>query len=132
MIIDFGTLKIYIELEKGVYSYYDNSGAGKTYLCKILEDYIEYSNSNKILIITYRNVNAEDKYDVIMKYLTENSYDLIIVDRADLFITDEMCEALNNSGAIVLVDIKRASKAESLRDEVCLIDFSLGKIRVYD
>ncbi len=88
------------------------------------------SGHNNILVISYNNVRESG----LAKYLNlirSGSYSLIFVDRADLYFTDELYDALWKSGAIVYLDLKlNLLPIEALGDKY-YIELSNNEVRYY-
>lgn len=130
MILECGNYEIIFDLEPGVYTDSEsNSATGKTYTTKMLKGLIAAGNKN-ILVLSYDTVSSGgiEKY---INIIESNNFDIIFVDRASLYITSELYSALENSGAIVYLDIKENESLDSHYGKECSIEFIKGRIRYY-
>ena len=75
---------------------YDNSGAGKSFLLNVLNKYISLSNSS-VFYRNYNNLTGEIDY----------SADVVILDNADLYLTDEIISCLKTSRCVSVISLHR-------------------------
>lgn len=79
----------------------DLSGTGKTFLFKVLK---EYCREHDISCIYCNYEFADYKKENIINLCKDN--DIVIFDNADLYLTDEILEAVRNPSRLVVVSIK--------------------------
>ena len=89
--------------DTGLFILPDDSSTGKTYLTKLLS----HLDSNDVLVVTY------DKDKDIMnlklnKALNSDTVKLICMDRADLYITNDLLNQIQNKAknCTILIDLK--------------------------
>ena len=95
------SIKIILPDEPGIYNLGMRSGTGKTYLYKSLKQLSSF-NSN-ICAISY-----EDNSDNIIEKLSNNQHTIIMLDRYDLYVTEEIKDTLDaiRKTKVVLVSCK--------------------------
>ncbi len=124
-----GSKRIIFDLEPGIYSAWGESASGKTYTCLLLNALIEIGYKD-ILVITYNTDTANSQSNTI-ELLKNNKYSLIFADRADLYITKELYDLLDNSGAIVYLDCKQSSENCHLCGLDCVMEMTENEIKYY-
>lgn len=104
MYFELNPRSVNIALKNGVYNFDNNSGLGKTYLFSLLQDVNKYQLAN-CCTITYDETQTEQ--DVINK-LNEKKYDIIFLDRFDLYVSYDICNALGKveDNSIIFIDLK--------------------------
>ena len=114
-----------IHLENGVYLFDGNSATGKTRLMELLN---RISDSTYcVLGYTY----SDTRKIALCELLNKNHYEVVLVDRADMYLTQEDLEFLIKYAkeAIVMIDYKGNSlDVEYLED--CYILMTEEKIEV--
>lgn len=99
---------VHVNLENGYYFLGFDGGVGKTYLYNLLSKLGE-AGKLKFCGISYHKAQEEDE---ILKKMRAEKYELIFLDRFDLYVTYEICkevERLENS-TIILLGIKDLNK----------------------
>ena len=79
-----------IELNNGFYVFNGEAASGKTLLCSII-DVARKNNLVKSLVLSY---DISLKESDIINRIREDKYDIIIVDRFDMYISENICKAL--------------------------------------
>ena len=129
--IDRYRVKIYIDLDNGLYIFPDEAATGKTRCGKLLGTYGMYGYKTKYL--TY--VHNSDEYREEIMGLRENYYEVIMLDRCDMsydvFNDDEVIEKLTrlSKSCIVLADCKGKCKLFEIAD-LCFIDMAKEEISI--
>lgn len=80
------------------------------------------------LLPIYRDRTSED----IISYLTKNQYEIVFLDRLDLYITKELCDflAANCHSSIYLLDIKNLNKVDGVGLKYVELVLTKDKIEV--
>lgn len=121
-----GSVLVNIDLSNGVYALDDDGATGKSYLYKLL---LAYSRINqKVLALSY---NADWGVNDYVKVLDRNKYQLVIMDRYDMYCSVEISRVLYSmeEEVIVLVDVKDWNKL-SFCPNMAEVDLEVGRINV--
>lgn len=121
-----GSVLIDIDLSNGVYALDDDGATGKSYLYKLL---LAYSRINqKVLALSY---NANWNVNNYVKVLNQNKYQLVILDRYDMYCSVEISKVLYamEEDVVVLVDVKDWNKL-SFCPNMAEVDLEVGRINV--
>lgn len=117
-------------LTPGVYTDWSgDSATGKTYT-KILLDALIASGETGVLTCTYADLKFAGEEAVINK-IESGSYDVIFIDRANLYMSDRLYAVLKQSGAIVYLDIKSNVKGLKYCGSECYMNFTEEGIVYY-
>lgn len=119
-----GNKSVIIDLKPGIRVTECNSAEGKTYLATLLKAYTSFHPDSGILILEYIDGATTDFY---MSRLRSSAYKLILLDRAIMFLTEELYAELCQLAecAIVLTDIKNLDILNrSFYALECVIDFT--------
>lgn len=119
--ISYG-VDIDIQLDKGVYVFSSYSASGKSYLLFLLD---AIKDDENILTYTYKDYKADVD---LGKLLSNRSYDLVLIDRYDLYL-DKFSNAIVNAGreSLVLIDSKHGLLVEY---DTCDIILAKDKVTV--
>ena len=126
----YQTKKVIFDLPPGVYTADSESAIGKTYSYKLLDGFKSLGDKS-IFLLTFSIASNMREEDIIAK-IHDTSYRVIFLDRADLYLTEDIITTiLSNRTAVIYVDTKSSNKfGFSGRD--CLIDFKEGCITYYE
>ena len=104
----------------GFYLFNRESSAGKTYIAELLKSV----EDQKVLVLTYNR--DRDFMNLAISKLDDTDLELVIVDRADLYMTSELLSKLYkvSSRCPVVVDLKSTSRFDlrSVRAATVLFD----------
>lgn len=79
-----------------------NSGTGKTLLMKAIKLYCLSNN------IQYRHLDYNNKNDTVEQLVSYcNKAQIITIDNADLFISDELLECLCKTAKLIVISLKQ-------------------------
>lgn len=96
-----GVVPIDATLATNVCLFTDMSGAGKTLFFSLLQEYCSASRI-KLLLINSNNYPTDEQ--MLNSYVSlAESYDIIVLDNADLYDVDALMHRLNVSDKLVLV-----------------------------
>ena len=97
------TLDIQIDLEPGIYTFYNDAATGKTRTWKELRQH--QANGSPVATITYNDLLSGL---TIKELLSKPHYDLIFADRYDMYASTEINKEINarRSDTVILVDYK--------------------------
>lgn len=115
-------MRVDISVRKGkIFSIGDDSGKGKTYMCRLLQ-LISTSSQYKgeILCLTYEENRTVDSYVGVIESFNG---EYIVLDRFELYYHDDIVRALREKqNARILVDIKTNYYAKKARAyPVCIL-----------
>lgn len=98
MLYNCNPISIDIRLDPGVYCMGTTSGTGKTYIAKKLK---EMSTVCNVMSYTLTDVNKPES-------VLNNSYDILMFDRADMYMTEELLDKIliDRKSKVVLLDLK--------------------------
>lgn len=125
---NIGGKDINIRLYNGIWVPYSESAMGKTYLMSLLRAYA-VRNKDEIMSITL------DSYKDDLWFVSEINrvkYELIFLDRADLYLTQECANCLIGLNSVVIIDIKNSSNIHGIGINFCEIYFDEKGFEVYD
>lgn len=119
---------IIIDKDPGIYIFAAESGIGKTYMYKLFNNIISFGEN----VFAYSYVD-ECKYRNLETMLKNKKYDVILIDRYDLYYNEEYNKLFEEASkdSIVLVDLKDNDKFISKKEQVCLMDFTEDTIKVH-
>ena len=115
----YNGLLIDIKLFKRITVLLDNSGTGKTFLFSILIGYF-ISNSITYGFLDF-NTNPDNALDVIKAY---NNVEFILLDNADLYMTKELWEYINNAKSYFIISIKGGSNIVFSDISICNVSYT--------
>lgn len=104
MKLRFNDAELNIQLNPGLYRFSGESASGKTMLLTMLRAYSQFDKSVSICAITY----DENLYGLVPTKLKSQDWDIIMLDRLDMYFDSEICKALLElcGKSVVLLDIK--------------------------
>lgn len=129
MKLEYGGYTIDFDLGNKVYTAFPDSAVGKTFTVKLLKN-ISALDRDDILVIDYEYAKHYSS-DQLIELISSRKYSLIFADRADRWCTEEIYEALWNSGAIVYADFKDCNP-DDMSGVYCEIDFTDGSIKYHE
>lgn len=97
-----GVVPLNVVLSTNVCLFLNNSGAGKTLFFSLLQAYCSASQI-KMLLINLKNYPTDEQMLNSYVSLANESYDIIVLDNADLYDVDTFVHRLNASDKLVLV-----------------------------
>jgi hypothetical protein len=83
-----------IKKGNGIFAFRPNGGTGKTYVFSILKQLDKSRLKEKVTAVTYSSDYELLKSNLNVALDDENKYDLIYLDRADLYMTEEIYKKL--------------------------------------
>ena len=92
-------LNIKVNISDRIAVFFDDSATGKTYLFSILRKKL-IMEGKKVIFVNSESMRTKDGSDIIL-----NS-DVVILDNADLYLTDELFERIMKCRALVLLSVK--------------------------
>lgn len=107
-------MTVSIMLKPGIYIYRfgGESAEGKTFLLTMLKAISEMDSSRSICALTY-DKNLEG---IVEKKIVSKDWDIIMLDRLDLYFNNEICQALleKQDESIILINIKNNKPLQKL------------------
>ena len=94
---EYNATRFCIDFEGKINLLEDNSGTGKTFLCTALRSYLADKG------IPCLAINSKIFQHLDFQNLILDGKEVIILDNADLYLTDELLERLKKSTAIVII-----------------------------
>lgn len=127
MIYNIRNIEVNIALEPGIYIFEQNSGTGKSYLCKLLHDLNKIGEN--VLSVTLDEWE-ENKSNIINK-ITSNAYDVIMFDRFGLYADSavDTVKGIDSTKCVVLIETKYKTGGLSGFYE-CSIKFDTERVLV--
>jgi hypothetical protein len=127
-VFDLKPRRIKIDLEPGLYAFEDISATGKTYLMSLFNVLNEKELLSACNITYKRNIS----YESIICEITKQTYDIIFFDRLDLYVTNQLCDAIGNlpKETIVLMDIKDLNLLHKIGVDIAEIELKEDIIEV--
>lgn len=127
-VFDLKPRRIKIDLEPGLYAFEDISATGKTYLMSLFNVLNERELLSSCNITYKRNISSES----IICEITKQTYDIIFFDRLDLYVTNQLCDAIGNlpKETIVLMDIKDLNLLHKIGVDIAEIELKEDIIEV--
>lgn len=102
IITKFNSIDIEANLTGKINILEGNSGTGKTLLMKAIKLYCADNN------ISYRHLDYENRNDTVEQLTSYcNNAQIITIDNADLFISDELLESLCKTAKLIIVSLKQ-------------------------
>lgn len=101
-------IRIHANLTDKVCILFGDSGEGKTFFFTALHD---YCNLNNIKLTHFSSMNMGNA-NSMLQYAA--SSDIIILDNADLYISDELLKGFLKTSKLILISIKDLSKIGSI------------------
>ncbi len=86
------------------------SGTGKTFLFGILIEYLREMGITAVLINSTLLNNLHNDITNIEKSCLDNDVQIVILDNADLYLTQEFLDALLEHGKKVIISLKNESR----------------------
>ena len=125
-----GDKVVRIDLPFGIHAAEDDSAIGKTYLAKLLQAGV-VTGSEEYLVITYFEGISDD---IVVKRLKQKSYSFIVLDRLDLYLSEEIAIALSDirKNSCIFVDLKNWNKTKIFCPNLVEFEFTAGGIRLYE
>lgn len=123
--------KLNIELEPGVYLFSLDSGTGKTYTRRVLNDVARYRDT---LAYSYEDYICGRTLEEELKRVGGNPK-VLLLDRYDIYVNEyhsivNVVNALSES-TIILVDLKNPDRLPFNYDDLAFIDLTEGEIDIY-
>lgn len=111
-LFDIKPRSLYLSINNGCYFLDNEAAIGKTYLGTLLKKLNEADKLSARVITYKKDASSND----IIGCLKKNHYEVVLFDRLDLYITEELCEFLakNCEDSIYLLDIKNLNKVKNL------------------
>ena len=113
-------------LKPGIYRFGGESAEGKTFLLTMLKAISEMDSSRSICALTY-DKNLEG---IVEKKIVSKDWDIIMLDRLDLYF--EICQALleKQDKSIILIDIKNNKLLQKLPSQYVELLLTEDRIEV--
>lgn len=92
-------LNIKVSISDRIAVFFDDSATGKTYLFGILRKKL-IMEGEKVIFVNSESMRTKDGSDIVL-----NS-DVVILDNADLYLTDELFDRIMKCKALVLLSVK--------------------------
>lgn len=121
----YNGIDVEAELNTGINLLSGNSGTGKTLLMQVVELYC-LENRIKYTFLNYRN--RENSIDQLSK-LCEHS-DVIIIDNADLFVTEQLISELKKGSKYILISLKDSTKIDEHNITEFIVHYENMKLRL--
>ena len=86
----YGFLKYNLKFNSSISFISGDSGTGKTFLSEILAKYAKSQNKDNIIVFNYLTPNFKE-------ILLQQKFKFIVIDNADILLTDELKEFVNES-----------------------------------
>ncbi len=87
---------------------FGDSGEGKTFFFTALHD---YCNLNEIKLTHFSSMNMSDM-DSMLQYAA--SSDIVILDNADLYVSDKLLRGLLKTSKLILISVKDLTRIGSI------------------
>ena len=130
MEIIVGNMVVSIELPPGIYATEDDSAVGKTYLARLLQASITAGDMNCLVVTYFAGITT----DLVVKRLREKSYSFVMLDRLDLYLSDDIADALVDlrEDTCIFVDLKNWSMTKAFCPDLVDFEFTERGIRLYE
>ena len=92
-------LQVKVNISDRIVVFFDDSATGKTYLFNLLRKKLVL-DGKKVILVDSRSMRTDDGSDIIF------DADVVILDDADLYLTDELFERILKCKALVLLSVK--------------------------
>lgn len=109
-----------INIKTGISLLSSESGSGKTLLLNLITDYCN-KNHIQYCIINYTNIDQ-------LPELFSNTYEIVLLDNADRYITDEILEKLREISKYAIIVLKDDSKVDTRDTSQYLVHYNNLKI----
>lgn len=126
MVVNVGAIRITIDLKPGVYIMDNESATGKTYLYKLIN--AANASGEKVLALTYNEVMTYS--NVVCDLLGREKYNFIMLDRYDLYASNDILNLVHTLGCPVLIDFK-GRLPFNFSANWCELEFNEEEIRLY-
>lgn len=130
MKINIGSHVVEINLHHGIYATDGDSAEGKTYLFRLLQAAYNAQLMTDSLLITY---NPDLTEEMICKKLLARRYEFIMLDRADMYLTENIVAAMKEAAryTTIFADIKNWMICPGLCPAVCELELTDKGIALY-
>lgn len=125
IVTEFNSINVDVTLNEGVNLLSGDSGTGKTLLMQVVEFYC-LENDIRYAFINYRQ--ARYTFEQIISDC--NGAEMILIDNADLFITEELMKELKKIGKYILISLKDATKIDASNITEFLVHYENRKLRL--
>lgn len=102
---NYNGINIDITLDNKIYKLLDKSGSGKTLLMQAISEYC-LNNSITHTLINYKQANIP-KDNIINSC---RNIDIVMMDNADLYITDDILKEVSKTAKCMLISIKDSDR----------------------
>lgn len=121
--------KVILNVQPGCYVFEPESAIGKTYLGKLISKLSESGELNACYI-TYRKTLSVEK---IIKKLDSGDFDIVFLDRLDLYVSGELCKYLDSTHerTTYLMDLKDTNKIRYFSESYAEISLLEDRLEVY-
>lgn len=109
-----------INIKTGISLLSSESGSGKTLLLNLITDYCN-NNHIQYCLINYTNIDQ-------LPELFNNTYEIVLLDNADRYITDEILEKLREISKYAIIVLKDDSKVDTRDTSQYLVHYNNLKI----
>ena len=122
------SMTVSIRLKPGIYRFGGESAEGKTFLLTMLKAISEMDSSRSICALTYDKNLA----GIVEKKIVSKDWDIIMLDRLDLYFDNEICQALleKQDKSIILIDIKNNRLLQKLPSQYVELLLTEDRIEV--
>ena len=86
------------------------SGAGKSFLFSVLAGHLRDKGISSVLINSVLLENLHNDIDAIEQICLNQDVEIVILDNADLYLTQNFIDTLVSKGKTVIISLKDASK----------------------
>ena len=121
---------IVIELSFGIHAAEDDSAMGKTYLVKLLQAGVATGSKEYSVITYFEGISS----DFVVKQLKQSKYSFIMLDRLDLYLSEEMAVVLSDirESTCIFVDLKNWNRTKVLCPNLVELEFTERGFRLYE
>jgi hypothetical protein len=128
-VFDLKPRKVKINLDSGIYAFEDTAANGKTYLMSLIKTLNELELLKACNITYKKDLSIEN----VIEEISQSKYDIIFFDRMDLYVTKELCVAIENvpKETIVLMDIKDLNLLYRIGANIAFINLKENIIEVW-
>jgi len=130
MRIVIGNVTVQIELPFGIHATEDDSAMGKTYLAKLLQASVATGNMNYLVVTYFTGITS----DFVVKLLRERSYSFVMMDRLDLYLSEDIARVLVDirKNTCIFVDLKNWNLTKVFCPNLVDFEFTERGIRLYE
>lgn len=112
----YNSIHTEININTGINLLSSESGSGKTLLLNLIADYCS-KNNTQYYIINYTNIDQ-------LTELFSNTYEIVLLDNADRYITDEILEKLREISKYAIIVLKDDSKVDTRDTSQYLVHYN--------